>query len=136
MTSGTTIKRIKTVIQSTVESAPAVETAWGFGSFFRGTAFNDVDVLIVLKCAPEELADQVRLLRSAFLIAERKLKLQFDLLFLTPEEFSSRPLHDMDQLVLLYPSTTKFGGDPVNRRNQEQRVREPNKLSRRWDAQI
>lgn len=94
-----------------VEGVPAVEAVWGFGSYFRGEAYDDVDVLIVLRCSHEELTGQTRSLRSAFLIAERELKLQFDLLFLTPEEFSSRPLRDMDQLVPLYQSShhTRIG---------------------------
>lgn len=102
MTSGTTIRKIKTAIQSTAEGVLAVESAWGFGSFFRGEAYDDVDILIVLRCSTEELSGLVRSLRSDFLTAEREMKLQFDLLFLTPEEFSSRPLRDMDQLIPLY----------------------------------
>ena len=102
MISGTTIRKTKTVIQSTVEGFPAVVSAWGFGSFFRGEAYDDVDVLIVLRAPREGLTELTSLLTSAFLIAEHDLKLKFELLFLTPEEFSSRPLRDMDQLAFLY----------------------------------
>ena len=70
-------------------------------------AYNDVDVLIVLSVPHEELTELTSALRSAFMIAERDLALQFDLLFLTPEEFSSRPLRDMDQLVLLYQGAAR-----------------------------
>ena len=107
MTSGTIIRETKTAIQSTVKDFLAVEAVWGFGSFFRCEAYNDVDVLIVLSVPHEELTELTSALRSAFMIAERDLALQFDLLFLTPEEFSSRPLRDMDQLVLLYQGAAR-----------------------------
>ncbi len=101
MISGTITRKIKTAIQSTVEGFSAVESVWGFGSFFRGDVYNDVDVLIVLSAPREELTELTSALRSAFIIVERDFNLKFDLLFLTPEEFSSRPLRDMDQLVLI-----------------------------------
>ena len=102
MTFGTTIGRTRTEIRSTVETFPSVVSAWGFGSHFRGEAFDDVDVLVILDCSRDAIVRLSNNLRVAFVELGGNLGVKFDLLILTPTEFALRPLRDMDQLTSIY----------------------------------
>lgn len=102
MNFGPTIARIRTGIQSTVEAIPSVMSVWGFGSFFRNEAFNDVDILMVLLCPKELLVGHSKDVKGKLANLEGEIGVEFDVLILTPEEFESQPLRDMDQLVCIY----------------------------------
>lgn len=48
MTTGLTIARTKMAIQSLPISRLGVEEVYGFGSFFRGEAFHEIDLVLVV----------------------------------------------------------------------------------------
>ncbi|WP_431523442.1 nucleotidyltransferase domain-containing protein [Mesorhizobium captivum] len=102
MISGNTTRKIRTEIRSILEGCSSFQSAWGFGSYFRGEAFKDVDILVVVDCERDKLLFLTRQLKAEVLNLERELGMIFDLLILTVREFAQRPLRDMDQMVLLY----------------------------------
>jgi len=75
-------------------------TAWA--RFFRGGAFKDLDLVAVVDCARDELAQQAERIHSSFRELGAQLGLIIDLTIFTPAEFSSAPLRDMATLVQLY----------------------------------
>jgi predicted nucleotidyltransferase len=89
-------------IQSLPISRLGVEEVYGFGSFFRGEAFHDIDLVLVVS---PDVAGSVALfyeLKEKFDQLAASLGAAFDLTVLTRKEFNERPLRDMDQLVRLY----------------------------------
>lgn len=102
MSSGPTLAGIKREIQSIVETIPPVLSVWGFGSFFRSEPFNDVDIVMVLHCSRELLVGLVKDVKRKLAKLEDEIGVKFDVLILTPDEFESRPLRDMDQLAHIY----------------------------------
>jgi predicted nucleotidyltransferase len=105
MISGLTIKRIKTEIQIILADSEFVASAWGFGSFFRSSKYNDIDVLVVVECDRNVLLNVSNAIRSAFSDLEASVGVSLDLLILTSREFMERPLIEMDRIVLLYSNT-------------------------------
>lgn len=99
MTSGPTIRRIRTEIRSTLESYDRILSIWGFGSFFREEEFHDIDILVVVTALGEQLLSDSMAIRADLLSIERRVGIPIDALILTPTEFKSRPLRDMDELV-------------------------------------
>lgn len=78
-----------------------VKAIYGFGSFFRGNCFNDVDLAIVL--SPSSTRALVSYYRTKAEIDRLgyKLGVAFDLSVFTEDEFALRPLRDMCELLLL-----------------------------------
>ena len=74
-------------------------SAWGFGSFFRGEGYHDIDVLVVVAVPEARLLDTARELRAALLEVEHAIGVSIDPLILTDAEFDSSPLRDMRQLI-------------------------------------
>ena len=75
---------------------------YGFGSFFRLQRYNDIDLLVVVSDSCSNLVDlyyhiKTRFERLGDVIGER-----IHMLVLTEEEFVSRPLRNMDELVELF----------------------------------
>ena len=101
MISGRITRKIRMEIRSIIDECASIEEVWGFGSYFRGGCFNDVDILVIIDCERDRLMAMVRHLRERFLELGRELGLKLGLLILTPKEFAERPLRDMDQLILL-----------------------------------
>ena len=91
--------RIETVIADSLEPHPSVTSAWGFGSFFRGERYHDVDILVVVGVPVDRLLYTARELRATLLDIERTIGIPIDALILTEAEFESRPLCDMSELV-------------------------------------
>jgi predicted nucleotidyltransferase len=102
MNSGPTLAGIKKGIQSIVEKIPPVLSVWGFGSFYRNEPFNDVDIVMVLHCSRELLLGLVKDVKGNLAKLEDQIGVKFDVLIMTPDEFESRPLRDMDQLAHIY----------------------------------
>ncbi|KWV90881.1 hypothetical protein AUC45_05935 [Erythrobacter sp. YT30] len=88
-------------IQYILDQCPSLQSVWGFGSYFRGGLFNDIDILAVVDGDRAGLVKRIHQIRECFMGLDREFGLKFNLLILTIEEFSERPLRDMDQLVLL-----------------------------------
>ena len=49
MSTGLTIKKMKTEIQNILSGHHNLFGVYGFGSFFRSTEYNDIDLLLVSK---------------------------------------------------------------------------------------
>ena len=80
-----------------------VEAVFGFGSFFRGEAFEDVDLAVVFRedCdAP--LAVFERVLERLRIVDER-LGVHLHVTPFTAKEFKSGPLREHARLVALFP---------------------------------
>lgn len=91
--------RVRAAIAESLKRHPAVLSAWGFGSFFRGEPHNDVDVLVVVAVPRDRLLDTAREVRAAMIEIEHTIGVPIDPLILTESEFESRPLRDMGELV-------------------------------------
>ena len=74
--------------------------AYGFGSFFRGEQYNDIDILIV---ASPECRDSLSLF---YLVKDQLQKtdknLDIDLTLLTYSEFLTKPLFECNSLTEIY----------------------------------
>jgi predicted nucleotidyltransferase len=71
---------------------------YGFGSFFRGGEYDDVDILFVVNCRHSSLLRVAREIRTEVRNLSEELDQQIDDLVLTSREFGERPLRDMSEL--------------------------------------
>jgi predicted nucleotidyltransferase len=78
-----------------------VKAIYGFGSFFRGVPFNDIDLAVVLSRSTSRGLASYYELRVEFDQLARRLGVVFDLNVFTEDEFADRPLRDMHELLLL-----------------------------------
>lgn len=93
---------MKKEIRSTLLTIYDVRSAWGFGSFFRGsTSARDADILVVID-QPDLPLEIIKSIRDDFQDISRKLSIAVDLTILTQTEFAERPLLEMDSLVPLF----------------------------------
>lgn len=99
MISGAMSERVRTAIAESLRRKPAVLSAWGFGSFFRGERHNDIDVLVVVAVPKERLLDTAREVRAALVEIEHTIGVPIDPLVLTESEFEGQPLREMSDLV-------------------------------------
>ena len=102
MTSGVTIAKTKTAIQTTSVKIEAILSVWGFGSFFRSKSFKDIDLLVVTDSSDDDLLQTSKAIRIAFRDVECELRVPLDITILTEREYDERPLREMDQLRRLY----------------------------------
>lgn len=80
-----------------------VEAIFGFGSFFRGEAFEDVDLALVFRedCdAPLVVFERVL---EYLRIVDERLGVHLHVIPFTAKEFKSRPLREHARLVALFP---------------------------------
>lgn len=92
---------MRTEIQSLPIRRLRVKAVYGFGSFFRGDTFHDVDLAIILSKPTSQALESYYSLKSEFDNLSLRLGVAFDLSIFTEEEFDTRPLRDMNQLVFL-----------------------------------
>jgi predicted nucleotidyltransferase len=90
-----------TEIRPIFTDRPEVFAIYGFGSFFRGESYRDIDLLVVLECEHQQVLDVFSAIRTEFILLGTRLKVQFDLTVLTKEEFAGKPLRDMDSLKVI-----------------------------------
>ena len=90
------IRRESRYIQREV---PEVLGIYGFGSFFRGQEFNDIDILFVLRCEFEGILPASKKLRGITLYLSEVFGETLHPLILTEGEFEERPLRDMHELM-------------------------------------
>lgn len=93
---------MRRVIRSTVEEKPAIKSVLGFGSFFRGEPFQDIDLLFLTDCRENELVENIRYVRKRLQAELSFFKVEIDMLFLTTQEIARLPRRDELQLVELY----------------------------------
>lgn len=79
-----------------------LDAVFGFGSFFRGEPFRDIDVLAVTSHENTETLRTYYLVSDALGPISVRAGCPVHLMVLTPDEFSARPLRDMDELQPLW----------------------------------
>jgi predicted nucleotidyltransferase len=87
-------------IQSITAELHDIYGVYGFGSFFRGDQYNDIDILIVASPVCEDTL-------SLFYLAKERLQeidqsIDIDITLLTYSEFLAKPLLEMDSLTEIY----------------------------------
>jgi predicted nucleotidyltransferase len=94
---------MKTEIQSITAELHDIYGVYGFGSFFRGNQYSDIDILIV---ASPICGDTLSLF---YLVKERLQKIDqsinIDITLLTYSEFLTRPLFEIDSLTEIHISS-------------------------------
>jgi len=93
-------RKIKTAIDTIILNLD-VNSAYGFGSFFRGELFRDVDILFTTEISDEKLPDLHRSLSAHLSELSLSIGYPVDFTLLTRDEFSSAPLRDHAKLVKL-----------------------------------
>lgn len=90
---------------TTIPKKPdCVLKVFGFGSFFRKSDFDDVDLLIIVPPSKgSELASNVEVILRWMQDLEKFTGLNLHPLMLTSDEISDAPLRDMHELVPLFP---------------------------------
>jgi predicted nucleotidyltransferase len=94
---------MKMEIQSVTTELHDIYGVYGFGSFFRGDLYNDIDILIVASPSCEDTL-------SLFYLIKNKLQkvvpsLYIDITLLTYSEFLTKPLLEMDTLAEIYTNS-------------------------------
>lgn len=99
---GYRISRVRAVASQVAVLNRSVIGIWGFGSYFRGGPFRDIDLLVCLQTTNSALlvdANRVKLVIQDRFI---RLGLSVDVLVFRPKEVRERPLRDMSDLIPLY----------------------------------
>jgi predicted nucleotidyltransferase len=97
-----TIAEMRMAIQSLPIGQLGVKRIYGFGSFFRSGEFSDVDLVVIVWPVVATSVGSYYLLKNEFERVGRDLCVPIDLTVLTEEEFETRPLRDMHELILLH----------------------------------
>lgn len=79
-----------------------LDAVFGFGSFFRGESFRDIDVLAVTSRRNTETLRTYYLVSDALNSISVRAGCPVHLTVFTPDEFSARPLRDMNELQILW----------------------------------
>lgn len=72
-------------IRLTLSRLSSVSEAWGFGSYFRGEPYQDIDVVVVVNSEPSPRVYER--LRCALRPIEQSTGVEIDLTILTAAEF-------------------------------------------------
>lgn len=107
------IKREILCISTSLHSVSAV---YGFGSFFRGATYDDIDLIVVLSCDWRDILLVSTPLRTAIHKLGERLGVKFDLTVLTLPEFAERPIRDMNELALIYSALDRLDDDEFRKR--------------------
>jgi predicted nucleotidyltransferase len=91
---------MKTEIQSITAKLHDIYGVYGFGSFFRGDQYNDIDILIVASPVCEDTLSLFYLLKER--LEEIDKSIDIDIILLTYSEFLTKPLLEMDSLTEIY----------------------------------
>jgi predicted nucleotidyltransferase len=93
---------IRTAIRSITSVEKELEAVYGFGSFFKGKRFNDIDLLAVAVSDNSMPLSTFYKLSSALKSVEVLAKAPVHITLLTSAEYLSRPLRDMNELKPLW----------------------------------
>ncbi len=102
MSTGHIASEIGTAIRSITSIEGHLDAVFGFGSFFRGEPFRDIDVLAVTSHGNTEMLRTYYLVSDALDSISVRAGCPVHLTVFTPDEFSARPLRDMDELQPLW----------------------------------
>lgn len=105
LSTGRIANEIRTAIRATIFIEEQLDAVFGFGSFFRGEPFREIDVLAVTSHANTELLPTYYLLMSALEPISARAGCPVHLVMFTPDEFGTKPLRDMHALQLLWATS-------------------------------
>jgi predicted nucleotidyltransferase len=104
MTTGTTLKKIKTEIHSALSNDDII-SIFGFGSFFRNEEYNDIDIIAVTSSPVDKLLDVHRKCCADLGRVQQMFGIKVDFTLLTEGEFKDAPLLDHHKLIELNSAT-------------------------------
>lgn len=90
------------VIRSTFTNLPKIVGVYGFGSYFRGSEYNDIDILVVSDADCSYLLDTYRYCQALVDCISSEIGITVDITFFTVAEFEEKQLIEMDSLTVLY----------------------------------
>lgn len=102
MNTGPIANEIRTAIRSITSIERHLDAVFGFGSCFRGGPFRDIDVLAVTSQENAETLRTYYLVADALSSVSVRAGCPVHLTMLTPDEFTARPLRDMNELQPLW----------------------------------
>jgi predicted nucleotidyltransferase len=102
-------------IRSTVTAQLDIWAVFGFGSFYRGQPFNDIDLLVVASPCCSTYLEAYYEVRKSFAAALQWLEAPIDITFLTYSEFGEAPLLEMDHLKPIYVRRADLPSVPLAR---------------------
>jgi predicted nucleotidyltransferase len=102
MNTGLIASEIRTAVQSITSIEKHLDAVFGFGSFFRGELFRDIDVLAVTSQHNSETLRTFYLLSEALDPISVRCGCPVHLTMFTPAEFHAKPLRDMHELQTLW----------------------------------
>jgi predicted nucleotidyltransferase len=102
MNSGLTKSQIQTELSLALVGIGEVEAVFGFGSFFRGEPFNDVDLALVFTENCDNALTAFERVLSRLRASEDRLGVHLHITPFTAKEFRERPLLEHDRLVRLF----------------------------------
>ena len=89
--------------QSIIQRPNKINKIYGFGSFFRGEPYNDIDLLILInEKGEEDMTSSVNEIIAWSKTLSQKIGCDIDCLILTELEYHEKPLLDMNELRLLW----------------------------------
>lgn len=103
MNSGLTKSQLQIELSLALAGICEVEAVFGFGSFFRGEPFNDVDLALVFSLNCDDALAVFELVLSRLRTVEGRLGAPLHVTPFTAKEFREEPLRDHHRLVPLYP---------------------------------
>ena len=101
MNAGLTKNLIQIELARSLTGIPQIEAVFGFGSYFRGQPFNDVDLAVVFKDNCEDTLAVFELVVSRLKHSGNRLQVHLHITPFTAKEFRERPLREHDVLVPL-----------------------------------
>jgi predicted nucleotidyltransferase len=107
--SGLTKSQVQIELLLTLAGIWQVKGVFGFGSFFRGEPFNDIDLALVFSENCDNALAVFERVLSRLRAVEDRLGTRLHVTPFTAKEFRERPLRDHDRLVplLLSPTSPK-----------------------------
>ena len=103
MNSGLTKNLIQTELAQSLTGIQQIDAVFGFGSYFRGEPFNDIDLALVFKEDCENVLETYELVLSRLKEATDRLGVRLHITPFTAREFQERPLREHALLVPLLP---------------------------------
>ena len=101
MNSGLTKNLIQIELVRSLSGIHQIEAVFGFGSYFRGQPFNDVDLAVVFKENCEDTLAVFELVLSRLKESDNQLQVHLHITPFTAKEFRERPLREHATLVPL-----------------------------------
>lgn len=89
-----------------------LESVYGFGSFFRGGKFNDIDLVAITTPSNRDTLSTYYALADAIAKVSENLRVKFHLTMLTPDELLQSPFRDMHEMQLLTEKSALWEAKP------------------------